>query len=87
MGMFWCAGGRFVRMAHGSAARWLPLVLLALFAAADFVAQYLFIATSFSEALHIPDAVLHFIEARPILAPHAHGQPYECLLDRATRTL
>ena len=52
-------------MARGSAARWLPLALLALFAAVEFAAQYLFIATSFSEALRIPDAVLRFIEARP----------------------
>ena len=52
-------------MKGGRRSRWLPLSLLALFAAVEFATQYLFIATNFAEITGIPDAALHFIEVRP----------------------
>lgn len=42
----------------------MPLAVLALFAAAEFAAQYLFIATPFAQAVGIPDSALRFIEVR-----------------------
>lgn len=51
-------------MKGGRPSRWLPLSLLAFFAAVEFATQYLFIATNFAEITGIPDAALHFIEVR-----------------------
>jgi len=51
-------------MKGGGRMRWLPLALLAFFAASEFAAQYLFIATNFAEVVGIPDSALHFIEVR-----------------------
>ena len=56
-------------MEGGRRSRWLPLLLLASFAAVEFATQYLFIATNFAEITGIPDAALHFIEARPTQPP------------------
>lgn len=42
----------------------MPLAVLALFAAAEFAAQYFFIATPFAQAVGIPDSALRFIEVR-----------------------
>ena len=72
------ADGRVVRMAGGSALRWLPLVLLALFAGVEAAAQCLFTATRCSEALHIPEAVLRFLEV---------GLLYKTCLGTACRSL
>ena len=51
-----------VRIVNGSLRRWVPLAVLALFAATEFAAQYLFIATPFAQAVGIPDSALRFIE-------------------------
>lgn len=51
-------------MKGGRRSSWLPLSLLAFFAAVEFATQYLFIATNFAEITGIPDAALHFIEVR-----------------------
>ena len=60
-----CAGHRHsVRIVNGSLRRWVPLAVLALFAATEFAAQYLFIATPFAQAVGIPDSALRFIEVR-----------------------
>lgn len=59
-----------IRMEGGSSVRWFPLCMLAIFAAIEFVTQYIFIATPFSEVVGIPDYALHFIEVG-IPAEHA----------------
>ena len=74
-------------MEGGSRARWLPLALLALLAAADFTAQYLFTATQLPQALGIPDAVLSFIQVvltlmrATVSQPVPHKQAQECITD------
>jgi len=68
-----CAGHRHtVRIVNGSLRRWVPLAVLALFAAAEFAAQYLFIATPFSQAVGIPDSALRFIEVCAALCMQIH---------------
>ncbi len=52
----------FITMKGGKRMRWLPLSLLAIFAAIEFATQYLFIATNFAEVVGIPASALHFIE-------------------------
>ncbi|CAL8464921.1 g4456 [Coccomyxa elongata] len=52
----------FITMKGGKRSRWLPLCLLAVFAAIEFATQYLFIATNFAEVVGIPASALHFIE-------------------------
>ncbi len=53
-----------ITMKGGKRPRWLPLCLLAVFAALEFATQYLFIATNFAEIVGIPASALHFIEVR-----------------------
>ena len=66
--MLMYAGHRHsVRIVNGSLRRWVPLAVLALFAAAEFAAQYLFIATPFAQAVGIPDSALRFIEVWPAI--------------------
>lgn len=55
-----------MRIVNGSLRRWVPLAVLALFAAAEFAAQYLFIATPFAQAVGIPDSALRFIEVSTV---------------------
>ena len=70
-----CAGHRHtIRIVNGSLRRWVPLAVLALFAATEFAAQYLFIATPFSQAVGIPESALRFIEVSP---QHQHSQARE----------
>ena len=55
-----------------SPVRWLPLALLALYAALDCVVQYALAATDAASLLHIPPGVIHFIRvcaAQPSLPP------------------
>ena len=60
-----------MKIVHGSLRRWVPLAVLALFAAAEFAAQYLFIATPFAQAVGIPDSALRFIEVRVLTCSEA----------------
>jgi hypothetical protein len=46
----------------GSPVRWFPLAVLAIFAALEFMTQYLFIATRFADIVGIPESALRFIE-------------------------
>lgn len=60
--MWWTAGSTTARSLKGSSPlRWLPLALLALYAALDCVLQYALAATDAASLLHIPTGLLNFI--------------------------
>ena len=76
-----------MKIVHGSLRRWVPLAVLALFAAAEFAAQYLFIATPFAQAVGIPDSALRFIEVRVLTCSEAarvtgYVHTWPCVLPR-----
>ena len=47
-----------------STLRWLPMTLLAIYAAADFLLQYIVPSEGIAAALGIPASVLHFLQVR-----------------------
>lgn len=51
-------------MKGSSRLRWLPMAVLAIFAAADCTLQYSLAATNAASALHVPDRLLRFLTVR-----------------------
>lgn len=67
-------------MKGSSPLRWLPLALLAIYAALDCLLQYTLAATDATSVLHIPPGVVDFIRVNPATTfstPQRH-----CLLIR-----
>lgn len=54
-------------MKGSSPLRWLPLALLAIYAALDCLLQYTLAATDAASVLHIPPGVVNFIRVNPQL--------------------
>ena len=53
-------------MKGSSPLRWLPLALLAMYAALDCLLQYTLAATDATALLHIPPGVVNFIRVTPL---------------------
>lgn len=53
-------------MKGSSPLRWLPLALLAIYAALDCLLQYTLAATDATSVLHIPSGVVNFIRVTPL---------------------
>ena len=57
-----CAGGTTASSLKGSSPlRWLPLALLAVYAALDCLVQYTLAATDATSVLHIPPEIVNFV--------------------------
>ena len=67
-------------MKGSSPLRWLPLALLAIYAALDCLLQYTLAATDAASVLHIPSGVINFIRVNPPASLSTHQR--HCLLIR-----
>ena len=65
-------------MKGSSPLRWLPLALLAMYAALDCLLQYTLAATDATSVLHIPPGVVNFIRVNPLTSLSTHQR--HCLL-------